>query len=301
MPLLHNLLLICLLTAFGGCAVNSQKQLTESGQSPLTAEQLYALAAGHTLHLTSADFDGRVYFLEDGTFAAQNRGKRKDTGEWDITTDDMLCLAFETWFFGDLKCYAVFPDGNTGGYIFFTANGARHYTARKLQGDPNRLAAAQKEKPTSYLQQKKASLSTDHSVTPKASANRKEYTPAPAPPPSKAEMKHHLVKMAQNCPDCNLAGADLSRANLIGANLAGADLSGADLSRANLRRANLAGANLSGANLRTTNLPGANLANCNLQNADFSGANLVKADLTGALTRGTLFKGSHLEGTKGLK
>lgn len=296
----HNLLLSCICIALGGCAVNSQNQLTKAGHSPLTAEELYQLTAGHTLRLTSAEFDGKLYFQDDGTFSAKNRANRKDLGEWDIKTDDTLCLEFNTWFFGDLKCFSVFSNPEGDGFIFFTSNGARGFSAEKLDGDPERLAATGKASPTSYLQEKQGNADRTGGSSPAATAPV-IYTQDPSPLPGKEEMKHMMVKTARNCPDCNLSGADLSRSDLIGAHLTGADLSGADLSRANLRRANLSGANLSGANLKTANLPGANLTNCNLRNADFSGANLIHADLTGALTQGAIFKGSLLEGTKGLK
>ena len=296
----YSLLFAAICTAMCGCAVNTQNQLTKAGHAPLTAEELYQLTSGHTLRLTSADFDGKLYVQGDGTFSAQNSDNRKDVGEWDIRTDDTLCLEFSKWFFGDLRCYSVFSDPEGSGFIFFTANGARRFSAEKQDGDPERLATAGKKPPSSYLKDK-SGTADEGSPPPSAAPAPVSYTPEPAPLPSRDEMKHMMVKTAGNCPDCNLSGADLSRGDLVEANLTGANLSGANLSKANLRRANLAGADLSGADLTTANLPGANLTNCNLRNADLSGANLIQADLTGAQTQGAIFKGSLLEGTKGLK
>lgn len=294
----HCILLFSALTLLSaGCAVNSRKQMEAKGGSALSAEEIYTLLSDRTLHLTSMDFDGKILFLQNGSLSAHNRNNQKDSGEWDITTDSELCIEFRTWFFGDRQCYTLFPDNKENSYIFFNANGARSYSAVQLRTTPTGLRPQKKRKTKSYLEQKNSSSTP----TPKASSAVQKNQQTPGPLPSKEEMKHLLTKTARNCPECNLAGADLSRANLVEANLAGADLSGANLRGANLRRANLAGANLSGANLTLANLPGANLRGCNLENADFSKANLIKADFTQARTEGAVFDTTHLEGTKGLK
>ena len=63
------------------------------------------------------------------------------------------------------------------------------------------------------------------------------------------------LKETNECPECDLSGA-----NLEGAYLEEANLSSAKLFSANLRNANLEGANLKGADLRKANLQGANLS-----------------------------------------
>ena len=111
------------------------------------------------------------------------------------------------------------------------------------------------------------------------------------------------LEAINQCPGCDLSGADLSwellwpqNTNLEGANLEGANLSkanlsnadnmgvitslGANLSKANLRGANLQRANLRGANLRGADLTGANLRGVVLFEADLTGANLTDTDLT---------------------
>jgi len=93
-----------------------------------------------------------------------------------------------------------------------------------------------------------------------------------------------------NCPECDLAGVDLSGRRLV---------------EVDLERANLQGANLEDANLSEANLKGANLAGANLKNADLSGADLYRADLTGADLTGadleeTLLDSCVLDGVKGL-
>ncbi|MDD5168642.1 MAG: pentapeptide repeat-containing protein [Syntrophales bacterium] len=69
------------------------------------------------------------------------------------------------------------------------------------------------------------------------------------------------LKTTNQCPSCNLSGANLSNAILRWANLSYTDLGGADLSNAILN----------GANLRNTILREANLAGANLGGADLSG------------------------------
>ncbi|WP_205749352.1 pentapeptide repeat-containing protein [Desulfopila sp. IMCC35008] len=296
----HYILLFSALTLLSaGCAVNSRTQMEANGISALSAEEIYTLLADRTLHLTSMDFDGKILFLQNGSLSAHNRDNQKDSGEWDITTDSELCIEFRTWFYGDRHCYTLFPDSKENSYIFFSANGARSYSAVQLRTTPEGLRPQKKKKKESYLKQKNSPAQPPEQVTSAVQAQPRQQPPGPLP--SKEEMKHLLVKTARNCPECNLAGADLSRANLVEANLAGADLSGANLRGANLRRANLAGANLNRANLTLANLPGANLRGCNLENADFTKANLIKADFTQARTEGAVFNTTHLEGTIGLK
>jgi uncharacterized protein YjbI with pentapeptide repeats len=127
-----------------------------------------------------------------------------------------------------------------------------------------------------------------------------------------------------NCPNANLAGADLASVNLSYANLAGAQFvacfapttcTSASLSDANLTQANLSGASLStcafipvveclsadltdallsgadlsGVRAQLATFPDARLGGANLTRADLGGADLVNADLTGANLTGTLF------------
>lgn len=297
-------LLLAMLLMTAACAVNNQRQLLEDGHAPFSAQEIFSLVAGHTLHLTANDFDARLFFGRDGNISAINRQNSRDTGNWDINSDQMLCLTFNTWYYEDEKCYTLFasPDQDSS-YLFFTTNGARYYTAKKINGDPMNLSREAAGNNKTYLRKQLAAEGNgnDSPASISATGSAPPVPPAPGPPPSAEEMQRTMHQMARNCADCNLANADLSRANLIGANLAGANLSKANLSKANLRRANLEGANLAGADLSLANLPGANLSNCNLQDADLTGANLVHADLTGALTEGIQLHGAHLEGTKGLK
>ena len=111
------------------------------------------------------------------------------------------------------------------------------------------------------------------------------------------------LEAINQCPGCDLSGADLSwqmpwpqNTNLEGANLEGANLSKADLSTgANLRKANLRGANLSEADLTGADLTGANLRRVALYGADLTGANLTdtklesKSNLTNVKLDGVIY------------
>ena len=289
-----------MLAIIPGCGVNSLNQMFETGQKPLSAKALHSLVAGKNLRLTAIDFDAQVLFKENQQLTARNRGGDMDTGKWDITSDNLICLDFSKWYFGDLRCYSVTaaPEGST--YIFFTENGARAYSAEVMSTIPAALVShGTGKKRTSYLKNRKSASAEPISeeIAPVETAPE----PQPAPEPSPEEMKRILISTARNCPACNFAGADLRGAELVGANLAGANLAGADLTGANLRRADLSGANLQNAKLRATNLPGANLKGCNLSEADLSGANLIKANLSGSATNGTLFTDALMEGTTGIK
>lgn len=283
-----------------GCAVNSLTQALKSDHNRLSASSIHTLVAGKNLHLTAIDFDAEVLFKDNQKLAAKNRSGEIDTGQWDITSDDMLCLDFDKWYFGDVRCYTVFSERTGDNYIFFTENGARYYSAKPLATIPAALISlGTSKKRTSYLKGKKEVVAAPEptEVTPEVMSRPEP----PAPEPGPEEMKRILITTARDCPACNLAGVDLRGAELVGANLAGANLAGADLTGANMRRANLSGADLQNARLRATNLPGANLTGCNLTQADLSGANLIKANLTGSATKGALFTDALTEGTTGIK
>ncbi|MBB5347724.1 pentapeptide repeat-containing protein [Desulfoprunum benzoelyticum] len=301
---LSSIGLVVTLALLSGCATGNQERMVREGKTQLSAEQIFQTVSGNTVHLKAIDFNARVHFLDSGRISARSSGNSRDTGAWDVSSDQQLCLKFDTWYYGDERCFTMVGTG-AGNYALFTANGARAYTAAVAEGDPEKLATAGRKKDKAYLRAKMASGQPAAADRPSPSAAAPAPAPPPrvvaSPPPPPEELRHTLAFMARNCPNCNLAGADLAGADLVTANLAGANLAGADLSRANLRRANLAGANLAGATLVNANLLGANLANCNMSDADLSGASLIKANLTGAMTRGVGLQGAHLEGVVGLE
>lgn len=276
------LMLLC------ACAPVTMDHFLADGTPPLTGQQLHEVLYNRSLHLEAIDFDAQVNYLPNGHLTAKNRQGIKDSGKYSISPDGRLCMQFDLWYYGDLKCYQVVKDREK--YVFFTSNGARYYTG--MMSRKNDLEVAKHSQ-----HENNNSNSHNQSATFGRSDSTSNITKAFL---SEAEKKQALISLARNCPDCNFAGVDLRRAQLITANLAGADLSRADLREANLRRANLSGANLSGANLARTNLAGADLSNCDLSDADLTGSNLIRATLTGAKLDGTVFFGAHLESIQGL-
>ncbi len=92
-------------------------------------------------------------------------------------------------------------------------------------------------------------------------------TPAILAAPIKAANPEAVKQLLETneCPDCDLSGA----------NLAGAELSYSNLQRTDLCNANLSGADLRNANLRDANLDGASLRNASLIAVDFSNTSLT--------------------------
>ena len=263
----------------GACAPVTMDQFLADGREPLSENQLRELVADHSLHLEAIDFDAKVQYLSNGHLTATSLPGEQDKGKWSITSDNQLCMKFDLWYFGDLKCYKVVQEQDK--YLFFTTNGARYYTGTTSSGYSGPLPDQKPADNNNHIAQRQ---SAPHVA-----------------PLSNEDKKHTLISLARNCPDCNFAGVDLREAQLIGANLAGTNLSGADLRDANLRRANLAGANLTGAKLARSNLAGANLTDCDLSDADLTGSNLIRANVTGAIFKGAILSGAHLESIQGFK
>ena len=266
--------LLFFLTLNNSCAPVSQKHYEKNDQFPLTSKQITKKIVNGNIHLESIDFDALVLFHKNMKITATNLEGGTDSGTWTILDDNLLCLEFQSWYFGDNRCYRVIEDNNR--LIFFTPNGALSYTATisKTHKDISQIA----------------------SMTPFDPPKENNIQPVQNNPETG---KERFIKLAKNCPDCNFSGVDLSGAQLNHANLPGANLSGADLTNANLRQANLTGANLSGAKLIRANLPGANLSSADLTNADLSGSNLIRANVTGATTTNTNLTGAHLESIQG--
>ena len=298
-------LLILGISLAAGCAVNTLDQMVRSGGRKLDSDGLKDLVTGKNLHLQAINFDAQVLFKANRKLAARNRLAETDTGRWDITTEDLLCLEFDTWYFGDMDCYAVGYENPEGPYIFFTENGARYYTANVLDTIPASLISLGIGKKRSSIFDKKEPLTpqpelTENQLPDNAPTREPEQAP-PRPPLSDREMKRILLVTAMDCPGCQFPDQDLSRGSLVGANLQGANLAGAALDATNLRRANLSGADLSGASLQGANLIGADLSGANLSGANFSGASLIKANLSGARTQGATFTNALLEGVTGIR
>ena len=268
--------------------------------TPLKAQQIFDLVSGNTMSLTAYDFTGKLYFSQNGRISAIDNNNQQDTGFWDIKDDNSLCLKFNEWYYGDAKCYSIAGSNEEKNYSFFTSNGSAYYRGNAYSGDTAGLGKAIKEKKSSrFLRTRFSSEKVDPASKPSSAEGKDTSEEATASPNDNSTTT--VQQLADNCPGCNLAGADLKEARLVHANLEGADLSRADLRYANLRRANLANANLTGARLNRANLPGADLRNSNLRNADLSGSNLLLADFTGADLTGAILTNAYTEKAKGLE
>jgi len=287
--------------SLAGCGVSTVNSALEKGAEPLSTDEIYSLANNNTLHLVSSDFDAHVFLAENGNLTANSLSNTDDKGIWDIKKNGSLCLKFNTWYYGDVKCYSIYKETDKSSYLFYSENGAFAYTVTTTNGNSKHLRLAPPKEDNEYVRE---SLGKGQGSS--ASRTQPAVTTVPVidetgPASSTEEINQTVKNMARDCPGCNLKDADLRQANLVGANLQGANLQGVDLSRANLRRANLEGANLSGATMLSTNLPGANLKNADLTGADLSGSNLIQADFTGAELDNSIFKNTLQEGSKGLR
>ena len=308
---IHSLSLVLLgVLLAAGCGPVTVKQIEDQKNAKqLSAAEVLKLVEGNTLYFHSFSEDTYYYYAPSGALFGKDLFSNKDTGKWDVSDSGELCMKLQWWWYGDLRCFPVYGDGQK--YYMGSESGVLVFTADFLQGDvkkqyrETKKAGKQSYRRAVQGQQPAAQPAAAPVEEPAADATSEQraaeeelrQTVSPASP---GELKATVKWMAKDCPGCNLAGSNLKKADLVGAKLQGADLAGADLSMANLRRADLQGANLSGANLSFANLPGADLRNCNLENANFKGANLIKADLTGAKVEGADFSETLVEGTVGL-
>jgi len=118
-----------------------------------------------------------------------------------------------------------------------------------------------------------------------------------------AANSQHVERLRETnqCPNCDLRGANLEDANLFGANLVNANLQGANLNGANLGSANLTDADLSGATLRRAYLYQATLDNTDLSQTDLTNAyfrevSFEDVDFSGAKLQGVNLRRTNLVG-----
>ncbi|MCP3890916.1 MAG: pentapeptide repeat-containing protein [Desulfobulbaceae bacterium] len=274
-------ILLCSTLLITACAPATVKQFEARGKTELTKEQIRSSFSGKEIHLEAADFDANVQFGSSGKLSGTSINGSSDNGNWNVAENNLLCLKWDSWYFGDNKCYQTFKDEDNR-FIFFTQNGARYYTAT-VTNQSSRKTTSSRHKNKQNTSQDDFQLSSERSPT-TSNSNRDP---------------DRILRLARNCPGCNLSHINFKGAQLVGANLSGADLSGSDFSGADLRRANLTNANLSGARFIRTNLPGADLTDSNLTNADLRGSNLTRAIVHGANFTGTITKGAILNSLQG--
>ena len=290
------LLLTMLLFLAAGCGTKETKEAPEKAPAGegtrITAAELIELLSDNTISLSEYGDVATIEMYGNGKMYAVKSKTEKNDGVWS-TEEDRLCLQFKRWGFGEQICYTVFRKGEE--YNLYTSTGLKSSSFTITKG----VKRGQAAKKATGLQKQPANRA---SAT--ASPDVVIEEPAAAPPvstpaiqetnqvanPQAASRDLGMIYrgMSQNCPGCNLQGANLAEASLLRANLAGANLSNANMVKANLKWANLKGANLTSADLSGANLAGADLAGANLERADLTGANLEQANLRGATINGAI-------------
>lgn len=287
----YVLLLAMLLFLVAGCglmkgATDTPEKSSAGEGARITAAELIELLSDNTISIN--EYGGEAANIEmygNGKMYAVKSMTEKNEGVWS-TEDDKLCLQFKRWGFGEQVCYTVFRKGEE--YNMYTPTGVKssYFTIIKgvKRGPAGKTAASAQKQPAKRTSATTApDVVVEEPVAPPASSPRiQETSQASNAQVASQDLGMIYRGMSQNCPGCNLQGANLAEASLLRANLAGANLSNANMVKANLKWANLKGANLSSADLSGANLAGADLSGANLERADLTGANLEQANLRGA-------------------
>lgn len=288
--------LALLLFLVAGCgimkeAANTSEKTPAGDGTRVTGAELTELLSDNTIAIHEYGETATIEMYANGKMYAVKSKTEKNDGTWS-TEHDRLCLRFQRWGFGDQICYDVFRKGEE--YNLYTESGVKssYFTITKgvKRGQTGKGAAAGPRQPA---KQTTATASPDvvieaPAAPPVSTPTIQETNQTSSPQAASRDLGMIYRDMSQNCPGCNLQGANLAEASLMRANLAGANLSNATLVKANLKWANLKGANLTSADLSGANLAGADLAGANLERADLSGANLEQANLRGATITGAI-------------
>ena len=264
-------------------ASTSEKATTGEG-TRVTAAELIDLLSDNTITIYESGETAIIEMYGNGKMYAVKSMTEKNDGKWS-TENDKLCLQFKRWGFGEEICYDVFRKGEE--YNMYTPTGLKSSYFTITQGV--KRGQAGKKTTTAQRQPAKRAATTspdvvvEEPVAPPVSAPAIQETYQSSSPQAASRDLGMIYRgMSQNCPGCNLQGANLAEASLLRANLAGANLSNANMVKANLKWANLKGANLTNADLSGANLAGADLSGANLERTDLTGANLEQANLKGA-------------------
>ena len=288
------LLLAMLLFLVAGCGTKETKNALEkppAGEGPrITGAELTELLSDNTISIHEYGDTAIIEMYGNGKMYAVKTKNEKNEGVWS-TDEDKLCLKFKRWGFGDKICYDVFRKDEK--YNLYTATGIKssYFTIAKgvKRGQTGKNAAsAQKQPAKRATATASPDVVVEEPAAPVSTPTIQETSQAANPEAASRDLGMIYRGMSQNCPGCNLQGANLAEASLIRANLAGANLTRANLVKANLKWANLKGANLTSADLSGANLAGADLAGANLERADLTGANLEQANLRGTAIEGAI-------------
>ena len=280
--------LAMLLFLAAGCSTKMAEDAT--GQAPagagtrITGAELTELLSGNTISMHEYGESATIEMYANGKLYAVKSKNEINEGTWS-TEGDRLCLRFKRWGFGDQICYEVFRKGEE--YHLYTASGIKssYFTITQgvKRGQAGKSAPVAQKRPAKQATATAAPDVVVEQAAPASTPTIQETNLASTPQAASQDLSMIYRGMSQNCPGCNLQGANLAEASLMRANLAGANLTNANLAKANLKWANLKGANLTRADLSGANLAGADLAGANLERADLTGANLEQANLRGAI------------------
>lgn len=291
-----SLFLAMFLFLVAGCGSKEAKDTLEKAPAGegtrVTGAELIELLSENTISINEYGDAAVIEMYADGKMYAAKSKTEKNEGVWS-TEDDRLCLQFKRWGFGEEICYAVFRKGEE--YNLYTPTGLKssYFTITKgVKREQKSKTVANRKQPGKRAPAT-ATASPDVVVEeaaapPVSTPTIQETHQIPNPQAASRDLGMIYRSMSQNCPGCNLQGANLAEASLMRANLAGANLTNANLGKANLKWANLKGANLTKADLSGANLAGADLAGANLDRADLTGANLEQANLRGATIDGAI-------------
>ena len=291
-----SLLSAMLFFLVAGCGImkettSTQEKIPAGEGTRILGAELIELLSDNTISIHEYGETAIIEMYANGKMYAVKSKTEKNDGTWS-TENERLCLRFKRWGFGDEICYDVFRKGEE--YNLYTTSGIKssYFTITKgvKRGQTGKGAASGQKQPT---RRASATASPDVVVEepvapPVSTPTIQETNQAANPQATSRDLGMIYRGMSQNCPGCNLQGANLAEASLMRANLAGANLSNANMVKANLKWANLKGANLTSADLSGANLAGADLAGANLERADLTGANLEQTNLRGATINGAI-------------
>lgn len=97
--------------ALSACS-SLEKDLKESGAKPMTKGEIKTLYADKTVNGVSENGSNWVvYFDPSGEVRGRSNwsgGSDKDSGTWQATEDDMICIQFRKWQNGRLRCWQLY-------------------------------------------------------------------------------------------------------------------------------------------------------------------------------------------------
>ena len=289
-----SLVLAIFLFLVAGCGTKEATVAPAGEGTRITGAKLIDLLSGNTISIHEYGDTAIIEMYDNGKMYAVKSKTEKNDGKWS-TENDKLCLKFKRWGFGDEICYDVFRKGEQ--YNLYTESGIKssYFTITQgvKRGQTGKSAAGSERQPNKRATATATATASpdvmvEEQAAPVSTPSIQETYQTSTPQAASRDLGMIYRGMSQNCPGCNLQGANLAEASLMRANLAGANLTNANLVKANLKWANMKGANLTSADLSGANLAGADLAGANLERADLTGANLEQTNLRGATINGAI-------------